>query len=215
MRRERDHLRSLWDEIQVPGETCIKFIDQVIGPEICNWRLEEMILLLCGAIGTKSPLQSGTGHMATMTDSRWLLVSTYYLSLRLWQSPESSGYGVLLSSLDNNRKTQTCIFKMLGERDTLKELYIERLCLCFDVFLANRFPKDSPGMKAHSAAVAAVEKEINRFDLENEILKACRSIRKAILPHTSVSSFATTNFFVVSTLSFLVLVSESDAALCR
>ena len=67
-RRERVHLRSLWDEIQAPGETFIRFVEQVIGPEICNWRLEEMILLLCGAIGTKqSPFEQSGGSAASVS----------------------------------------------------------------------------------------------------------------------------------------------------
>ncbi len=171
-RREHDRLRSLWDEIPAPGGTLTKLIDQVIGPEICNWRLEEMVLLVCGAIGAKSPLPTGTGHMATMTTDRWLLVWTYYLSLRSWLNPKNGGYGVLLEKIDFNGKTQNHISGMLSESNELKELYVERLCLCFDVFLADRFRKDSADMKAHASAVTTIEQEIARHDPESQSLKS-------------------------------------------
>lgn len=60
---------------------------------------------------------------------------------------------------------------MLGKRDELKELYVERFCLCLESFLDGSFGDMSPSRKVHDAAIPAIENQIKEIDPEAPLLK--------------------------------------------
>lgn len=68
---EHSRLKPLWDMIQPVDESTRQIANQIIALEICNWNLEESILALCAAIGSKEPAAMAIGHLASVTDDRW------------------------------------------------------------------------------------------------------------------------------------------------
>jgi hypothetical protein len=75
---------------------------------------------------------------------------------------------------DRDGATARRVAAMLGDRDDLKELYVERTCLCMEFwlhFLAIA-PESSAERLSHRAAVAALEQRIKVRDPDGEILKA-------------------------------------------
>ncbi|HEY42977.1 MAG TPA: hypothetical protein G4O11_03235 [Anaerolineae bacterium] len=168
--KEYSRLKELWEQAQPLDGASEKFVDQIMALEICNWNLEESILALCDAIGRKESVKMGIGHLASITDERWELVWAYYLSLRKWISTEGlDGYGPLLKLCDPEREILSHIWDMLGDRDTLKELYIERFCLCLERWLSG-YAQNSAQMIAHEGAVSAIEVEIKKRDPESRVL---------------------------------------------
>ncbi len=178
-KEELARLKRFRDAVGPMDETLEKLIAQIIGPEICNWRLEEMMLALTGAIGKKQPLPFGTGHGATITDARRARAWAYYLALEHWQhdSPRS-GFRTLLLMCDPDGSIEKHVRELLGERTELKSLYVERFSLCLEALLGERFPKGSAQAKAHAAAVAAVEKYIKKRDPDGELLDVMHEYRE-------------------------------------
>jgi hypothetical protein len=170
---ELARLRELREAAGPLDEKCGALVEQIVALEICNWNLEESVLALCGAIGAGEPAELKVGHLASVADERWKKVWAYYLTLRNWlPSGGRSGYEALLRTRDPGGAVQEHILAMLGERDELKELYVERLCLCLEFWLGGFYPTGSAQMKALEAAVAAVEGEIRKRDAGGEILEA-------------------------------------------
>ena len=168
---EHAHLKKLWESAKPLDESLKAVMDQILALEICNWNLEESIEVLCAAIGAKKPARQGIGHVLSMTEERWKRIWSYYLTLRNWLPCEGrSGYDVLLRMCDFDRTIQNHIERLLGDRIELKELYVERLCLCLEFWLGGLFEQESAQMKAHENAVLAVEKEIKKHDPEGQIL---------------------------------------------
>ncbi len=167
--KECQRLRELWEKAKPMNDSCKIIMDQIQALEICNWHLEKSILALCQAIGKKTPVNTGIGHMASMTEARWREVWAYYLALRDWL-PEDipNGHKVLLGSCDPDKKFQNHIQKMLGERDLLKELYVERFCLALERWIKGIYAQDSVQMMTHRAAVEAADRAINRHDPERK-----------------------------------------------
>jgi hypothetical protein len=54
----------------------------------------------------------------------------------------------------------------------LKELYVERLCLCIEFWLGGYYPEESAQKIAHEIAAAAIEKRIRERDPDTQILDA-------------------------------------------
>jgi hypothetical protein len=152
-------------------EPASNLLDQIRALEICNWRLEESILDLCAAIGQKRPSDQRIGHLASVTDERWRKVWAYYAELRDWVPRDvPAGYRALLHAIEPEDAFQNRIRTMLEDRTVLKELYVERFCLCLEKWLSGYPPADSAQTKAHNAAVAAVEAEILKLDPEREVV---------------------------------------------
>jgi hypothetical protein len=144
-------------------------LEQILALEICNWRVEGSILMLCRAIGEGAPARLPIGHLASVSEERWRAVWAYYLTLRAWLRAEAaSAYLPLLSSCDPQGKTRPHVLGLLGESDRLKELYVERFCLLLEFWLGG----GAPETEAHAAAVAAVEEGIARLARESDILHA-------------------------------------------
>jgi len=171
---ERSRLETLWARIQPTDEATNKILDQIVVLEICNWDLTESIIALCGAIGSKRPTERRIGHMNSMSADRWTQVWAYYATLRKWlvADDKRSGYESLLSLCDPDRKIETHLLAMLGQRTKLKELYVERFCLFLEFALCNSFPRDSAQLKAHAAAASALEKEIEANNPDAALVKA-------------------------------------------
>lgn len=170
---EHDRLKPLWDKARPLDADSLKILDQIIALEICNWLLEDSILDLCRAIGSNMPVEKGIGHLASVTEERWDRVWAYYLSLRNWLPSEGrSGYGSLLKSCDPEGKTPRHVESMLGDRDELKELLVERFCLTLEFWLAGIAPDDSARAKAHRAAVEKIEEDIKKRDPDSMVMKA-------------------------------------------
>jgi len=169
--QEHLRLKKVWESARPFDESSIKVLDQILALEICNWNLEESILALCVAIGSKKPTTLPIGHMASVSDSRWKKVWAYYLTLRNWPARKiSRGYEVLLRMVDHDGAIQKHILEMLGEESKLKEVYVERFCLCLERWLSGYPSSESAQMKAHDAAVLRIEKEISRLDPKREVV---------------------------------------------
>ncbi len=169
-KQELASLTELWQSCRPLDEAASKLLDQIRALEICNWRLEESILDLCAAISRKQPSDRRIGHLASVTDERWRKVWTYYAALRSWVPRDvPAGYRALLQAVEPEETLQNRILTMLGDRTALKELYVERFCLCLEKWLSGYPPADSVQMKAHNAAVAAVEAEIQELDPERAV----------------------------------------------
>jgi len=173
---EYARLRALWQAAQPFDEASTAIMDQIIALEVCNWRLEESILALCGAIGAKKPVERGIGHMASIGDERWRRVWAYYLTLRDWlpcgvvlaTQEKRSGYRTLLRMCDPDGAIQRHVVSLLGESDELKQLCVERFCLCLEFWLGGFYAKDSVQMRSLDAAIKVVEAEIRSRDPGSE-----------------------------------------------
>lgn len=164
-------LKELWSKAQPFDESANAVMKQIMSLEICNWKLEDSIIALCEAIGKKNPTELPIGHMASITKERWEKFWVYYLTLRNFIPHEAkNGYEMLLKTYDPDKSVQNHILGMLGERDKLKEIYVERLSLCLERYLAGFPAEESPWMKGHNSAVAAIDAEIKKLDPESKVV---------------------------------------------
>jgi len=173
---EHARLRKLWEKVQPLSHTCKEIQRSIIALEICNWNLEESIMILCKAIGAKDSAQLKIGHSFSITDERWRKVWAYYLALKKWlpTSERFTGYDALLKVCDSEGVIQNHIFEMLGESTELKQLYVERFCLNMQYWLGGFFPDGSPQLKAYKAAAEKLENDISKLDPDSEILEWMR-----------------------------------------
>lgn len=170
---EQVRLKVLWDVIQPIDDNIQKIIDQIVSLEICNWRLEDSIMALCEAIGRKKPAEMAIGHGVSITEKRWKQVWAYFLACRTWlKHGPVNGYQIILNVVDPDGKIQEHIRALLGKRDDLKEKYVERFCLCLELWLGDLIADGKILSASHAAAIAALEKEIIHADPEAGILKA-------------------------------------------
>jgi len=173
---ELKRLRKLWNFAKPLDQSCKAIMGQIMNLEICNWNLENSILSLCEAIGAKKTTKLSIGHMESISEERWKELWAYYLTLRKWLVPQPNGYEVLLKICDPDKAIENHILKLLGERNEIKELYVERFCLCLEVWIGDwDFNENSAQMKAHQSAISAIEQEIRERDPEGEILIAMRN----------------------------------------
>lgn len=174
---ELARLRKLREAAGPLGRRCEAVIEQIVALEICNWNVEESTLALCKAIGAKEPAELPIGHLASVTDDRWKTLWAYFLALRSWlPSAGNNGYRVLLRTCDPDGAVEAHVRTLLGERDEVKELYVERLCVNLAFWLGGFLPDGSPQRETYQAAVAALEakikerepeaKELDVFDVE-------------------------------------------------
>jgi hypothetical protein len=171
--KELTRLTKLWEAAQPVSQAARRVAGQIVALEICNWNLEESILELCTAIGAERPAELAIGHMGSVSEDRWREVWGYHLALRDWLACEgTSGYAAVLGVCDPQARIRTHVWRLLGDRDELKELYVERLCLCLEFWLGGLLGRESAGKKGHAAAVSAVEQEIKKLDPEGQILGA-------------------------------------------
>lgn len=172
---EHGRLRKLWDAAQPVSDATRKTIEQIVWLEICNWKLEESVVALCRAIGTGRPAEMSIGHTASITRERWDQAWQYLAALRNWRARGRAGsYAALAAKFDPAGETQQRVDGMLGERDDLKELYVERFCLCLERWLQDWLGPNSLLLCGHRAAVAALEEEIRKRDPDTRILDAMR-----------------------------------------
>jgi hypothetical protein len=170
-KNEHSRLKKLWNKTRTPDIFSKRIIDQIISLEICNWKLEESILALCRAIGINKPADIPIGHMSSMTEERWGRIWAYYLTLKNWLPHETpTGYETLLKVFDPNKMIQKNILNMLGHRNELKELYVERFCLCLEFWIGGFLPNKSAQKIAHDAAVSAIDKMIKKLDPKGEVI---------------------------------------------
>ena len=173
--RELERLRELWAAAQPLGGSAQAVLEQIVALEICNWNLEASILALCQAIGDQSPTKLPIGHLRSVSEARWRTVWAYYLALRAWLHHEGgSGYPSLLALCDPEEAIQRHLLELLGERNALKELYVERFCLLLEFWLGGMPSPSSARSRAHKAAVSALEEEIARLDPRGRILAALK-----------------------------------------
>jgi len=174
--RELERLRALRDAAGELDEGCSKLVDQICTLQICNWRMEESMLALCEAIGKRQPLGYSIGHLGSMTERRWQQAWAYCLALRHWISGRRhiKGYLAMLSLCDRDEEVRKRVEQALGERDELKELYVERYCMALELMLGNGGAREWLPPAAHRAAAAVIEEEIRKRDPEARILEGIR-----------------------------------------
>lgn len=160
-RGELARLRKLREAAGPLGRKGGAVMEQIVALEICNWNLENSILALCRAMGTQEPAELPIGHLASVSDERWSRVWAYYLALRNWLPSEGKGgYHVPLRACDPDGAVEGHVRSLLGERDGLKELYVERLCLNLAFWLGGYFGGGTASWEAYRAAAAALEAKI-------------------------------------------------------
>ncbi len=169
--RELARLRELWESAQPLNSLSRKIVEQTQALEICNYRLEESILSLCAAIGKNQPSQSPIGHMASVSDERWKKVWAYFFALKAWlpsQAPD--GYNTLLSICDPQGEIEKRLWGFLGDKTSLKELYVERFSLCLQRWLSGNPVDGSAQTQSHMASVSLLEDEIRKQDPERRVV---------------------------------------------
>ena len=171
---ELAHLKNLWEKAQPIKQSAKDIIESIIALEICNWNLENSIISICEAIGEKKSPMLPIGHLKSVISERWKNLWAYYLALRNWLTFGSkNSYNSLQNLCDPEGLIMEKISALLGEKDRLKEFYVERLCLLFEFWLSGyNTLENHPQTIAHSAAVKAIEGEILKKDPESLILKA-------------------------------------------
>ncbi len=176
--KEHAHLKNLWNKAQPLDQSCKDTLNSIIALEICNWNFENSIMNLCSAIGRKEKPTLAIGHYMSITDERWKQIWAYYLILRNWLPCEGiNGYEVILNSCDPDKRIQKHILNLLGERDKLKELYVEYFCLLLESWIGIYFEKQVPQKIAHDAAVLAITKEIRKIEPKSSILKSIKRLK--------------------------------------
>jgi hypothetical protein len=172
--RELARLRARWARIQPVGETVRQIVDQIAMLEICNWDLEESILALCAAIGSGLPAQRGIGHRRSISARRWQQIWAYDAALRDWLAADGppNGYDTLLALCDASGEIRQHVRALLGERTERKALYAERLCLLLEFSLYDHFPPGSAQLRAHTAAVAALEEALQAHASDPNLVNA-------------------------------------------
>jgi len=166
-------LRGLWESARPLTEGQKGVIGYIRTIRECNWRLEQSVWDLLGAIGSGNTTGLLYGHNLSLTDDRWQKLWAYYVNLQNWlpKSFDPGGYAALLKTCDPTGQTQQHILRMLGDRTELKELYVKRLCLWLDwTVLGGMFDLDSSRGVTHTAAVVATEGRIQALDPDGEIL---------------------------------------------
>lgn len=174
---EHVRLKKLWERVQQPvTKPAEDILRSIIALEICNWNLEESIMSLCEAMGTKTSPQLKIGHNYSITDERWKRVWAYYLTLKKWLPNKEgfTGYETLLKVCDPGDMVQKRVLNMLGNSTELKQLYVERFCLNLEYWLGGFYPEKSPQIKAYEAAVQKLENEISKLDPNSEMLEWMR-----------------------------------------
>jgi len=173
---EHAHLNNLWEKAQPLDKQSEDILRAIMALEICNWNLEESILALCRAIGSKEAPHLRIGHSSSITDERWRKVWAYYLTLKNWlpNSGRSTGYDTLLSCCDPEGEIREHVLGMLGGSTEVKRLYVERICLNLEYWLGGFYPEGSPQLGTYNAAVEALEKEIAKLDPDPEMLEWMR-----------------------------------------
>ncbi|UCH77568.1 MAG: hypothetical protein JSU81_07460 [Candidatus Coatesbacteria bacterium] len=158
---ELARLRELREAAGPLSANAEAIIAQIAALEICNWNLGHSFLALCGAVGAGRPAELPIGHLASVNDERWREVWAYYLTLRQWlPSGGRSGDEALLRTCDPGGAIQKHVRGLLGEPDELKELYVERLCLYLQFWLAGFLPEGSPPRETYNVVAAYVETKI-------------------------------------------------------
>lgn len=165
-------LRSLWDAAQPVEEATRAIARHICQISVCNWALEHMVSSLCKAIGTGHSTGLPWGHPGSITAERWKQTWAYYLTLRKWLTKVTpGGYPSLLRICDPSGEVAKHVLEMLGERTELKELYVERFCLCLDwCAVGGLFGCETALGVSHAGAIAAVEKRIKELDPDGDIL---------------------------------------------
>jgi len=170
--REQKLLTKLYAKAKPLNDHVQKIMEQIINLEICNWRLEDSILVLCRAIGNKKPAARGIGHLASITRERWRQLWAYWLACRNWVSrPHFTGYPAMLACCDPQGTIQRHVGEMLGRKTDLKLLYVERFAHCLEYWLGIcPLTDDSPAKLAHKASVKALEEKILNLNPQDDIL---------------------------------------------
>ena len=169
-------LRNLWNKAQPLDQAGKDILKSIIDLEICNWNLENSIMSICKAIGENKAPKIPIGHLKSITIERWKKIWAYYLALRIWlPSLGINGYEILQNLCDPDRSVKKKIYELLDERNRLKELYVERICLMIEFWIGGYYSGESPQLIAHRAAVKAIEKEILNKNPDSLILKALKS----------------------------------------
>lgn len=173
---EHAKLNELWDRIKPLDKSSKEILNAITALEICNWNLEESILSLCEAIGSRRPPRLRIGHSRSITEERWRRVWAYYLTLRRWlpTTGRFTGYDALLGLCDPEGEVQDHVLGMLGESSELKRLYVERFCKNLEFWVGGFFPEGSPQRRSYDAAVEGLEEEIGKLDPDPEILEWMR-----------------------------------------
>jgi hypothetical protein len=170
--RELQELEALWQAAAPLADHDVAILDQVIGLEICNWRLTDSILDLTEAIGAHTPAACGIGHRMSITEERWTIVWAYYLALQqyIWANTTQDAFRPLLDVVDADGAVRQKITEYLGERDEMKELLVQRLLYAMH-WMVSHFPWESPWHQAQNAGIAVLENRLQELGVEPEFLR--------------------------------------------
>lgn len=171
--REREHerLKALWRTIApVCGKTN-RLIESIMALEICNWRLLESVQELCACIGENRLPKYVIGHHLSVDTRRWHKYWGYFFALRTWALDDHlCGVPSMQSVCDPEGCVEHHVFELLGERNELKALYVERLARAVFFWLTGHSEPDTPPGIAHAGCVAPLEDRILTLDPELRVV---------------------------------------------
>ncbi len=168
---EHERLKALWRPIHPVCERTQRLIESITALELCNWRLLESIGELCACIGAKRLPEYVIGHHLSVDTRRWHKYWGYFFALRTWALGEHlCGVPSMQSVCDPQGCIEHHVFELLGERNELKALYVERLARAVFYWLTGHSePDTAPGI-AHAGCVAALEHRILALDPELRVV---------------------------------------------
>lgn len=168
---EHERLKALWRRIEPDCGRINRIIESIIALEVCNWRLLESIQELCACIGGKRLPTYVIGHHLSVDTRRWHKYWGYFFALRTWSLGEHvCGVPSMQSVCDPQGCIEHHVCELLGERNDLKALYVERLARAVFFWLTGHSEPDTPPGIAHAGCVAVIEDRILARDPELRVV---------------------------------------------
>jgi hypothetical protein len=172
--KETQKLNELWSKAQPMTEEELYAVRQITWLSRCNWNLENSITSLIEAIGKGKNAKIRIGHNYSITEDRWKKAWAYYFTLKKWLPIQGryTGIPILLDYCDPDKAIQSLVLDLLGEKTTLKELYVELFSYSLEFHLLGRHPDDKAKIFATKAAVYSLINEVKKNDYDEMILAA-------------------------------------------
>jgi hypothetical protein len=172
--KELPKLDKLWKKAQPMTNEELYAVRQITWLSRCNWNLEPIMKSLIEAIGKGENSNLRIGHNYSITEDRWKKAWAYYLSLKKWLPVQGryNGIPILLDFCDPKKTIRSHIIDLLGEKTTLKELYVEIFSYSLEFHLLGSHPDDKAKIIATNAAVDSLIGEVKKKDFDEMILAA-------------------------------------------
>ena len=170
---KKQRLLGLWNISQPLTDDELSLIRQIIDISHCNWNLKSILDSLIESIRKSTHSQLRIGHQYSITDERWKKGWAYYFALKKWLPRIGwTGISTMQTFCDPESVIDKHVQDLLGERTTLKELYVELFCHFFELQLLGLYPEDSITKDAVKTAKNLIIGEIKQLDYDETLLAA-------------------------------------------